>query len=127
MKQLARMLRKNQTDAERQIWKHLRNRGLAGYKFRRQYSVGPCIVDFVCLERWLVIELDGGQHMEQQQKDERRTASLESHGFRVVRFWNNDVLHSTESVLNAILEALIAPSSPALLPEGEGCNVSDHE
>jgi len=89
--------------------------------------VGPCIVDFVCLERWLVIELDGGQHMEQQQKDERRTASLESHGFRVVRFWNNDVLHSTESVLNAILEALIAPSSPALLPEGEGCNVSDHE
>jgi adenine-specific DNA-methyltransferase len=99
---------------------------LAGYKFRRQVSVGPHIVDFVCLERWLVVEIDGGGHMEQQRKDERRTASLESYGFRVVRFWNNDVLKNTEAVLNEILEALNTPSSPALLPEGEGCLPSRH-
>jgi very-short-patch-repair endonuclease len=127
MKQLARILRRHQTDAEKQIWRHLRNRGLAGFKFRRQYSVGPYVVDFVCLERWLVVEIDGGQHMEQQQKDERRTASLESHGFRVVRFWNNDVLQNIETVLSVILDALNAPSSPALLPEGEGCTTSRHE
>ncbi len=127
MKQLARILRRNQTDAEKQIWKHLRNRRLAGYKFRRQYSVGPYVVDFVCLERWLVVEIDGGGHMEKLQKDERRTASLESHGFTVVRFWNNDVMQNTESVLNVILEVLNVPSSPTLLPEREGCTAPDHE
>ncbi len=120
IKQFARVLRKNQTDAESRLWRQLRNRHLAGYKFRRQYPIGSYIADFVCLERHLIIEIDGGQHSELREHDEQRTQFLEKSGFRVLRFWNNDVLKNTDAVLNAILDALNAPSSPALLPEGEG-------
>lgn len=121
MKQLAKNLRKNQTDAERKMWRHLRNRALAGFKFRRQCPIGPYIVDFVCLEKMLIVEIDGGQHNENIQKDSRRTRHLESRGFKVLRFWNNEVLANIESVLDVIRTALIShPSSPTLLPEGEG-------
>jgi len=120
-KQLSKNLRKNQTDAERKMWRHLKNRALAGHKFRRQCSIGPYIVDFVCLEKMVVVEIDGGQHAVQIQKDAYRTERLESRGFMVMRFWNHEVLADTDSVLNIILTALInSPSSPALLPEGEG-------
>lgn len=120
MKLLARKLRQNQTETEKRLWRHLRNRGLAGHTFRRQFPIGPYIADFVCLERRLVIEADGGQHMEQAAQDERRTEFIESKGFKVLRFWNNDVLQDIEVVLNVILSELTAPSSPALLPGGEG-------
>ena len=120
MSPLARTLRRNQTEAEKRLWRHLRNRGLAGHKFRRQYPIGPYIADFVCLKQRLIIEADGGQHMEQVAADERRTEFIESLGFKVLRFWNNDVLQDTEVVLSVILSELNAPSSPALLPEGEG-------
>jgi len=105
-------LRVNQTDAERRLWSHLRNRGLEGHKFRRQFTVGPFIADFVCAEDMLIVELDGGQHSERISEDARRTVFLESLGYRVLRFWNNDVLLNTDGVLEAILSALGAAPHP---------------
>lgn len=106
----ARTLRKSQTDAELLLWKQLRNRCTAKYKFRRQHSFGPYFLDFVCLEKWLVIEVDGSQHMQHPAYDNKRTAWLESRGFRVLRFWDNDVLMKTDSVMQVIFEALTGPS-----------------
>ena len=104
----ARALRKQAPDAERLLWKRLRNRQLNGHKFRRQTPVGPYVVDFLCLEHRLVIELDGGQHADQQEKDAARSARLAAWGFRVLRFWNHDVLGNTEGVLQVIRDALAA-------------------
>ena len=98
----ARELRKSQTDAERLLWKHLRNRQLLGFKFRRQVPIGPYIIDFVCLSLKLVIEADGSQHMSNINYDNMRTLYLENHGFQVVRFWNNDVLTQIDAVLEAL-------------------------
>jgi very-short-patch-repair endonuclease len=102
----AKQLRKNPTDAERILWQHLRVRQLGGYKFRRQQPLGNYIVDFVCLERRVVIELDGGQHNTQVAYDEQRTAWIEEQGFRVLRFWNNEVMQHIEGVKAAIWQAL---------------------
>ncbi|MCB2147242.1 MAG: endonuclease domain-containing protein [Deltaproteobacteria bacterium] len=104
----ARQLRKHQTDAERRLWQLLRNRSIAGCKFRRQHPVGPYICDFACIERQLVIEVDGGHHAALSEKDEDRSAYLESLGFRVIRFWNHEVLTESEAVLQRILER-VAP------------------
>lgn len=106
-RECARVLRKNQTEAERALWKHLRMRQLDGYRFRRQQPLGQYIVDFACLEKRLVVELDGGQHTEQVGSDTARTVWLETQGFRVLRFWNNDVLSEIEAVKEAIKEALL--------------------
>ena len=84
--EIAQKLRRNQTDAERRLWQHLRNHR-AGYKFRRQYPMVPYIIGFICLEKRLIIELDGGQHLERQAADARRSAFLQERGFRVIRFW----------------------------------------
>jgi very-short-patch-repair endonuclease len=94
------------TDAERLLWRHLRRYQMNGHKFRRQQPIGIYIVDFVCLDQKLVIELDGGQHAEQVDYDETRTAWLESQGFRVLRFWNNQVLAEVEAVKTVIWEVL---------------------
>jgi very-short-patch-repair endonuclease len=102
----ARALRKNPTEAERALWKHIRLRQLDGHKFRRQQSLGRYIVDFVCFEKKLVIELDGGQHSEQAALDSGRTAWLEAQGFRVLRFWNHEVLKNSEAVTGTIRAAL---------------------
>ena len=115
----ARQLRKTQTDAERRLWQQLRNRSVAGCKFRRQHPVGFYICDFVCIDRQLVIEVDGGQHAAQIEKDEDRTAYLESKGFTVMRFWNHEVLTETEAVLERILNRLLSDAPhPVPLPEG---------
>ena len=98
------------TDAERLLWRHLRNRELGGWKFRRQYPVGPFIVDFICVEKNVVIEVDGGQHAENEALDLQRSAYLNKMGYRVVRFWNNEVLQETEAVLEAIF-AILAKAS----------------
>lgn len=100
----ARQLRKNLTDAERHLWQRLRGRQLNGVKFRRQQCIGDYIVDFVSLEHRLVIELDGGQHAGQQDYDAARSAFLQAQGYRVLRFWNHDVLQHTEAVLDSILQ-----------------------
>ncbi|MBI4002555.1 MAG: endonuclease domain-containing protein [Nitrospira defluvii] len=105
-------------DAERTLWKALRSRQLSGLTFRRQHPVGPYIVDFCCLELKLAIELDGGQHALQTDADERRSHSLVQEGYRVLRFWNHDVLMNLEGVLHRIAEA--AKPSPQLSPAGEG-------
>src|ERR1044072_915292 len=100
-----RKLRSNQTDAERKLWLALRDRRLGGFKFVRQEAIGPFIVDFVCRERTLVIEVDGGQHADNA-RDARRDAYLAGEGYRVLRFWNNDVLANRDGVLLTILDAL---------------------
>ncbi len=102
----ARQLRRTMTDAERVLWRHLRNRGLADYKFRRQAPFGPYVADFLCEEKKLVVELDGGQHASDTAADDKRTAVIASHGYRVIRFWNNAVLSNAEGVLHRILDAL---------------------
>lgn len=106
MKTLARKLRKQQTNAERLLWGRLRNRQMAGCKFRRQFPIGVYVVDFVCLERRLIIELDGGQHAEAVSYDKTRTRFLEGQGFTVVRFWNNEVFSETDGVLQRINEVM---------------------
>ena len=100
----SRALRKNSTDAERKLWTVLRSRQLNGFKFRKQVEIDGYIVDFLCPQRRLIIEVDGGQHT--PERDAPRTAYLESQGFRVIRFWNNDVLHNLDGVWTAIEEAL---------------------
>jgi very-short-patch-repair endonuclease len=115
MKALARTLRRNQTDAERRLWSRVRNRQLSGFKFRRQFPIPSYIVDFICTEAGLIVELDGGQHQQSKKVDGRRTAFLGKQGYEVVRFWDNDVLLTTDSVLEKILEYLRAPH-PSPLP-----------
>lgn len=119
-KQFARTLRKNQTEAEKWLWRNLRNRELGGFKFRRQYGIGKYIVDFICTEKNLIVELDGGQHALQVEQDEVRSEFLKGKGYRVLRFWNNDVLQEGEAVLEVIMHHLNGSPHPAPLPpEGE--------
>jgi very-short-patch-repair endonuclease len=117
----ARRLRRNQTDAERVIWFRLRDRRLNGLKFKRQVPVDKYVVDFLCTEARLIIELDGGQHATRDESN--RTAILESMGYLVLRFWNNDVLSNTDGVLEEILNAANRhpqePPHPIPLPSGE--------
>jgi len=114
----ARALRENQTDAERRMWMLLRDRRLAHLKFKRQVAIGRYFVDLICLQKRLIIELDGGQHNENA-TDAKRTAWLESQNFKVIRFWNNDVLRNPGGVLTAILLHLKMTPSP-LAGEGWG-------
>lgn len=112
----AQRLRREMTDAERKLWYTLRNRQLDGAKFRRQQPIGPFIADFVCQESRLIIEADGGQHAESA-ADDRRTAYLESKGYRVLRFWNSDILTNVDGVTEAIAAALSAPHPAQAAPE----------
>jgi very-short-patch-repair endonuclease len=102
----ARDLRKSSTDAERRLWSRLRNKQLDGFRFRRQQPIGPYVVDFYCSDASLIVEVDGGQHDANQARDAVRTKWLEDQGYRVLRFWNNDVLANTEGVPLTIREAL---------------------
>src|SRR5262249_392266 len=107
----ARELRKKLTDAERRLWSRLRLRQL-GVKFRRQAPVGTYVVDFLCLEGRLVVEVDGGQHTGAMGRDQERTAWLEAQGFRVVRIWNNDALQNTDGAVEHILRHLSISGTP---------------
>ncbi|MEX0803671.1 MAG: endonuclease domain-containing protein [Candidatus Binatia bacterium] len=115
IRQRARQLRRNQTDAEQALWARLRDRQLCGAKFRRQHPIGPFVADFCCPQRKVVVELDGGQHAEEITADQKRSRFLEAQGFRVLRFWNHDVLRNTEAVLERIAEAVSDPH-PRPLP-----------
>lgn len=106
MRQRARVLRNSTTDAERRLWQHLRLRQLGGFKFRRQVPLKGYIVDFLCAELKLVVELDGGQHSEQVAYDEIRTCVLQTSGYRVLRYWNSDALSRTTEVLEDILRVI---------------------
>ena len=122
-KQFARQLRAEMTEAEQHLWKRIRGRQLADCRFRRQHCVGSFIADFACLEKGLIIEVDGSQH--NSSNDSRRDAYLLSNGYRVLRFWNNEVLNRTGDVLAAILEEVeVTGPHPGLPPQaGEGENV----
>ena len=100
------------TDAEQKLWYHLRAHRFMGFKFKRQKPIGHYVVDFACIEKKLIIELDGGQHAEALEYDNERDAWLHSQGYTVLRFWNNELLNETESVLERIRLALSPCPSP---------------
>ena len=106
---LQRHLRRNMTDAELRLWRHLRGLQVAGFRFRRQHPFEDYILDFVCLEAMLVVEVDGGQHAQEVEHDHARTRRLNAAGFNVLRFWNNEVLNETEAVVESIRNALRTP------------------
>ena len=133
--EFARRMRSDPPDAEKRLWRMLRNRRLGGFKFRRQAPLGSYILDFYCHEAKLVVEADGGQHSDPKQaaKDAKRTAYLKSLGIRVLRFWDNDILKHTDAVAEQIYRAVSEPARgirqgesvadcphPNPLPEGEG-------
>ena len=115
----ARNLRRQQTDVESKLWLRLRDRQLCGAKFRRQHPIGPYIVDCCCPDRELIVELDGGQHADQTAADRVRTGLLEAYGYRVVRFWNHQVLDQMEAILEEIVRLLSDPH-PSLSLKGRG-------
>jgi len=124
-----RKLRNNPTDAELRLWQRLRYRQIENCKFRRQHPFGNFILDFVCLERKIIIELDGSQHRQESAYDNKRSLLIEQAGFVVLRFWNNEVFENIEGVLKVILQTLRSraatttptPSPPPTPPlEGEG-------
>ena len=105
---IARKLRKNQTPQEQILWNILRNRQVLGYKFRRQYPIGNYVVDFVCKENKMIIEIDGGQHNTPEGilADENRTKYLQSVGYKILRFWNNEIDNNIEGVYQKIIEQI---------------------
>ncbi|GAA4794205.1 endonuclease domain-containing protein [Lysobacter hankyongensis] len=122
----ARKLRRGMTDAEQCLWRILRKRQIDGHRFRRQCPIDRFVVDFACLESALIVEVDGGQHAESSQ-DRARDACLVRLGYRVLRFWNNDVLENSEGVYDMIRIALSDSPHPGLPPHaGEGEEQADH-
>ena len=121
----ARLLRSDMPLAEHKLWNALRGKQIDDNRFRRQHPIGPYVADFACIEKLLVIELDGGQHQDQVSYDEQRTAFLQKQGWTVLRFWNNEVLDNLEGVLASIADALTAapPSQPSPW-KGEGARRS---
>lgn len=111
----ARELRRDMSPAERRLWWAIRHKSLDGARFRRQVPVGEYFADFCCLKRKLIVEVDGGQHSETEEYDRRRTQFLEAQGFRVIRFWNTDVMTNLEGVVDTIFENLNRPSRPPIL------------
>jgi very-short-patch-repair endonuclease len=140
----ARTLRRAMTEAEQKLWWHLRNLPVEGTHFRRQATIGPYFADFACHQHRLVIEVDGSQHGDESHaaSDQERTAFLKSHGYRVLRFWNNEVLDEIDAVTEAIYTALnetqaLLPPTPNPSPPREGargegnpeqdCNAGEHQ
>ncbi len=123
--QRGRELRAQMTDAEVHLWMRLRGKQIHGHYFRRQVPIGSYVADFVCVKAHLIIEVDGSEHLSAAKWDQKRTAWLQSRGYRVLRFWDNDVLQGTQSVLESIRIALqTAPTLPSPA-SGGGENVSD--
>ncbi len=116
----ARQLRNTPTDAEIRLWSRLRRKQLNGFRFRRQQPIGPYIVDFFCPEAKLIVEVDGGQHNVDEEKDATRTRWLEARCYCVIRFWNNDVLSNTDGVVLAVLEELRGCYPPPCPPPQGG-------
>lgn len=129
--QAAKVLRRMSTDAERLLWRHLRAKQMEGLKFRRQEQIGRFIADFVCYEKMIIVEADGGQHALEVEKDEERTLWLNAQGFTVLRFWNHEILTNCEGVLETIRNRCFPPLlscwrefTSAPLPQwGEGAEV----
>jgi very-short-patch-repair endonuclease len=107
----ARRLRREQTPAEQVLWRHLRTKRMGNVKFRRQHPIGPYFVDLCSIQRKLIVEIDGDQHADQSAEDEVRSSFLNSYGYRVLRFWNNQVLENTDEVLAEIEKFLSTDSA----------------
>ncbi len=103
----ARKLRRSSTDVERKLWHRIRDKQVEGFRFRRQRPIEKYIVDFICLEARLIVELDGGQHAENVAHDQKRSAFLHERGYRVLRFWNSEVIENIEGVLERLREVLL--------------------
>ncbi len=103
---IAKNLRKRPTEAEKLLWRYLRGRTLGGLKFRRQQPIGGYVVDFICLDERIVIEVDGGQHVGSKSEDIERDKWLKGQGFKVLRFWNNEVLKNIAGVCHTIKESV---------------------
>ncbi len=116
----ARALRKAMTDAEQRLWSRRRRKQVNGFRFRRQVPLGRYVVDFACFDARLIVEVDGGQHAEDVAQDKMRDEWLTAQGFRVLRFWNNQVLQETDAVLEEILRALTQPPPHPSPARGEG-------
>ena len=120
----ARKLRRSSTDVEKKLWHRIRDKQIEDFRFRRQRPIGKFIVDFICIDARLIVELDGGQHAENALGDSKRTEFLESLGYKVLRFWNNEVIENMEGVLERVREELLStrsPTPPSALPlAGEG-------
>ncbi len=124
----ARQLRNAATDAERRLWQYLRQKQLGGFRFRRQVPMAGYIADFVCPEMKLIVELDGGQHLQQIECDARRTKVLAARGYKLLRYWNDDALLRTGNVLEDILRNLLevesngksTPPRPSPSPAAKG-------
>ena len=112
----ARTLRQNMTEAETRVWRMLRAHRINGHKFRRQVPIGRYIVDFVCQEARLAVEIDGGQHDHSSPRETERSDLLQNQGYRILRFWNNDVLANPDGVLETIVNELAAPPPPSPPP-----------
>ena|SRR5207302_6956523 len=124
---LARQLRLQQTIAEGKMWWLLRSKALDGFRFYRQFLVGPFIVDFCCRSHKLVVELDGSQHAENKEYDQERTVYLGHHGYKVVRFWNNEFLKNPNAAMHLILRLLASRPHPKYgrpLPKGRGSGLA---
>jgi len=119
MTKRARRLRAIPTDAEQRLWRHLKDRQVNGWRFRRQHPVGAYVADFACIEAMLIVEVDGGQH-DASKSDAIRDARLRAEGWRVLRFWNNDVLGNTAGVVDVIATSLGPHPGPPPAEPGEG-------
>jgi len=119
---IAKAFRRNLTDTERFLWKHLRARRIEGYKFRRQEPIGHYIADFVCQEARMIVEVDGGQHSVERGKDFERDRWFEEQGYKVLRFWNNEVLTNINGVLEVIRNTVTHPPLTPPLEGGETIN-----
>jgi very-short-patch-repair endonuclease len=120
----AKTLRRSMTDAEQELWYHLRAHRFMGRKFKRQKPIGHYVVDFVCLEEKLIVELDGGQHAENLEYDQERDSWLRSQGYTVLRFWNNELMNETEGVLEKIRLTLSPNPSPTNAPSPQSSPAS---
>ena len=120
---IAKTLRKRSTDTENILWRHLRRKQLAGIKFRRQQPIDDYVVDFVSFEKRIIIEIDGGQHSLERDKDAERQNYLVKNGFKVLRFWNNEVLQNVDGVLEVIRECCLSHPPLNPLPSREGIDL----
>jgi len=116
----AKQLRKDATDTENILWNHLKAKRLNGLKFRRQQPIGKYIVDFVCLEKKIVVELDGGQHFDQIERDKKRDQWLKEQGYNVIRFWNHEFLENQTEALELIVNCCQGHPTPNPFPSREG-------